>query len=198
MHKRDKHFRYLILLFCWIFLFIGIACSQSGPISFSQNTNLLQDENYSGVSVAVVDLNGDGKDDILRYGQAKNLRVEFQNGPGQDFSSYFYGQLEGKAIWSSAVADVNRDGYNDIIAGGAYTKINLLTSNAGNSFTKSELDNSNIFTQGMNLVDMDNDGWLDIFACHDDGDSREYRNNRSGGFFYDPDFINTTTSPAFK
>ena len=37
---------------------------------------------------------------------------------------------------------------------------------------------------------------MDAFACHDDADSREFRNNGDGSFIFAPNMINTTTTPT--
>ena len=37
----------------------------SNTVTFSDNTNLLNGNHYSGVAIAVSDMNGDGLDDII-------------------------------------------------------------------------------------------------------------------------------------
>src|SRR5690606_20899733 len=82
-------------------------------------------------------------------------------------------------------------GFNDFIAGGAYNNIKVLTANStGTDYTLSLLTNS-IFVQGTNFADINNDGWVDLFACHDDADSLSFRNLGSGTFTLDHGLINT-------
>ena len=48
-----------------------------------------------------------------------------------------------------------------------------------------------IFLQGVNFSDINNDGNLDIFACHDVGPSRIYLGDGNGDFERDTTLINT-------
>ena len=166
-------------------------------VSFSDQTSLLVNANYSGVAMAVVDMNGDKKDDIVRYNQAKELNIKYQTSAGQNFGTYNYGAVSNARQWSTTVADVDQNGYNDILSGGAYDNVKIYRNNNGNnSFTLENIPNSNQFIQGSNFVDINNDGWVDVFACHDDAESRPYQNNQNGTFSYNGSLISTPTSPT--
>jgi len=143
--------------------------------------------------MAIVDMNGDDKDDIVHFNNARNLNIEYQQAPNANFTNFNYGDLSTSNEWSTCIADVDQNGYNDILAGGAYNNIQILKANgSGSNYTASTLPSSNIFLQGSNFVDIDNDGWVDVFACHDDADSRNYRNTQDGNFVFDNSLINTT------
>src|SRR5690606_20866505 len=43
----------------------------------------------------------------------------------------------------------------------------------------------NIFSQRTNFVDINNDGHLDLFVCHDTEQSHAYRNNGAGSLLFD-------------
>ncbi len=171
--------------------------SDTSAVAFTDATNLLQQDNYSGLAMAVVDMNNDGKDDIVQFNQGRSMRVQYQNAAGQGFSSYTFGQVSNQNQWSAAIADVDQNGYNDVLCGGAYDNVRVITNGNGNdSYTLQTLPNSNIFIQGSNFVDINNDGWADIFACHDDAQSRAYQNNQDGTFNFNADLISTITTPA--
>jgi len=166
-------------------------------VSFTDGTSLIGQDNYSGLPMGVIDMNGDGKDDIVQFNLAKNLRIQYQNTDGQTFTSYNYGQVSNSNQWSTAVADFDQNGYNDILSGGAYDRLKIISNNDGNSsYSSTILPDSNIFIQGSNFVDINNDGWADIFACHDDGQSRAYDNNQNGTFSFDAELIRTVTTPS--
>ncbi len=169
----------------------------SDTVAFTDGTNLIAQDNFSGLAMGVIDMNGDGKDDIVQFNSARNLRIQYQNTPGQAFTSYSYGQVSSRNQWSTAIADFDQNGYNDILSGGAYDELKIITNNNGNdSFSLAILPSSNIFIQGSNFVDIDNDGWADIFACHDDAESRAYQNNQDGTFSFDENLLSTETDPA--
>lgn len=169
----------------------------SNTVAFTDGTSLIGQDNFSGLAMGVIDMNGDGKDDIVQFNAARNLRIQYQNAPGQVFSTYDYGQVSNRNQWSTAIADFDQNGYNDILSGGAYDNLKIITNNNGDdSFSLAILPESNIFIQGSNFADINNDGWADIFACHDDAESRAYQNNQDGTFDFNADLISTETDPS--
>jgi len=101
-----------------------------GQISFSDQTSLLSEPIFnSGVAIGVVDMNGDGLDDIVRYNQGRDLNIEYQNAPNSLFSNYNFGNVHTSSEWSTCVADIDGNGYNDILVGGAYDDVKILTAN---------------------------------------------------------------------
>lgn len=178
----------LLLLLWW-------NTSALAQFSFSNRTNLLANQGVrSGAPMAVVDMNGDGLDDIVRLDDTEDLVIDYQTGSNMAFSGYSYGPTFGSQ-WSICVADVDGNGYNDILTGGAYNGLKLLKANAtGTDYTLEVINILPIFLQGSNFADINNDGNIDIFACHDDGVSQAYRNNGSGGFTYDPEMIDPVST----
>lgn len=167
------------LLFGTIFLLPILGFSQ---VTFTNSNSKLVNPNLkSGVAIGVADMNGDGLDDIIRLDYARNLQIEHQNTSG-NFSLLNYGNLAGSGNeWGMCIADVDENGYNDIFVGGAYNGKKLLTANStGTNYTSTTLSGTNIFIQNVNFADIDNNGTIDIFACHDEGVSSAFNNNGSG------------------
>lgn len=181
-----------------IFLFVVFVFITSfSQIAFTDETaSLLRDTSISSfIAVAISDMNGDGLNDIIRLNDGMILSIEYQEEPDSIFSTYLFGQTSNWKEWSICIADVDKNGYNDILLGGEYNKLKLLKANdQGNDYTLEELENSQIFVQGSNFVDIDNDGLVDIFACHDDGLSFPYSNNGLGNFNYNIGLINTSST----
>ena len=48
---------------------------------------------------------------------------------------------------------------------------------------------------GFGIADIDNDGFVDVFSCHDDAKSKIYLNN-GDGTFEESEIIDLTTTPA--
>jgi hypothetical protein len=188
------------------FLLIPLAtacllCCTSTPsqsqVSFTDNSNLLQTPGalFSGIAVAISDMNGDGLDDVIRLNNGSLLSIDYQTLPGQAFGHFTHGNLPGEA-WAVAVADANNDGFCDILSGGFYDGMKVLTAqNSASSYQQQILPGNSIFAQGSNFADINNDGWVDVFACHDDGESRIWANNGDGTFSAADNWIDMATTP---
>ena len=176
-------------------LMLSFACVGSTHAqTFTDRTSLLPNPNFhSGVAMGVADMNGDGLDDIVRLNEASDLSIEYQEATGAAFSNLSYGDIGSGSEWSLCISDVDRNGFNDLVVGGFYNDLKLLKASAsGDSYTQSNLPNSDIFLQGSNFVDINNDGWIDVFACHDDAESHNYRNLGDGNFVFDNSLIDTS------
>ncbi len=174
----------------WQLLLVLALCSKSLMAQFSfsdQSSWLANPTTKSGGPIGVSDMNGDGIDDIVRLDLNQTLRIDYQVPGG--FTGFTFGQALGSQ-WSLCVADVDGNGYNDIFSGGAYNGLKLLKANAtGTNYTLTNIPSSAIFLQGSNFADINNDGKIDIFACHDDGISKAYRNTGNGNFTEDASLI---------
>jgi hypothetical protein len=166
-------------------------------IPFSNGNSGLTTTNFhSGVPMGIADMNGDWLDDIVRLENRRDLYINYQQSLG-GFAETNHGQIGSGSHWSMCIADVDENGYNDIMAGGAYNDLHLYRANGtGTAFTSGTLPSPNIFLQGSNFADINNDGHIDIFACHDDAESNKYKGDGTGTFVYSPGLINTTTSPS--
>lgn len=184
-----------ILSFCLLFLF-GTALS--AQINFTNQKKLLNPVNqYNGVAMAVVDMNSDGRDDIVRLNQANLLSIEFQNAPNAPFEHLEIGPVSGANIWGVCAADIDNNGKPDVLLGGSYNGIFVARANAdASAYTLSTLTAPGTFVQGVNYADINNDGWLDAFVCHDDGPSRFFMNDGTGALNYNPNVMDYTTVPA--
>lgn len=143
----------------------------------------------SGVAIGVADMDRDGLDDIVRLNNAQDLEIEYQQ-PDGSFVQFNYGAVGGFS-WAIALGDVNNDGYRDIFTGGAYNGLKILIANEdGTDFSQSTVNQPQVFVQCTNFADIDNDGALDLFVCHDDGLSAPLANDGNGNFTHDTTLIN--------
>lgn len=170
----------------------------SRDIAFADSSHLLPDStSASGVAMGVTDMNNDGKDDIIRLKNTRDLSIDYQEDPGGEFTSLYVGNASFINQWGMAIGDTDNNGYPEIITGGYFDGLHYFQANSnGSSYTKTTFSNPSIFLQAINFVDIDDDGLLDIFACHDIGSNATFRNTGNGVMSYDSSLIDTSTTPA--
>ncbi|HEY0977007.1 MAG TPA: FG-GAP-like repeat-containing protein [Flavobacteriales bacterium] len=178
----------------------ALALTLSVPVvaqpTFTDRTDLLADITHSGNCVGVTDMNGDGLDDIATLDQGRVLVVYYQRTNGT-FDRVSYGAIANDNQWGFALGDTDNDGHKDLIAGGHYDNVHHLRISAeGVAEPVSDLNNSQLYAQCMNMMDADNDGWLDGFSCHDDGAPKIWTNAAQNGTLTYTDLMDFTSTPA--
>ncbi len=159
--------------------------------SFTKNTTAMDLQNFhSGVAIAVVDVNGDGRDDVAHLSQGTDLFIEYQQTDGS-FVTQYVGPMSSSSEWMICAGDADNNGITDFFTGGAYNDIKLAMANQdGSNYSIAPLPGPGLFAQGSNFADINNDGWLDVFVCHDDGESRIWGNDGTGNFVQEDSWIN--------
>ena len=178
-------------------LLIGcMQLSASMAQSFTLSTSILTNQSArSGGCVGIADMDGDGLDDLILLHQSKTLSIDYQTADGS-FTSYAYGNVSNSSQWGMAVGDVDNDGHKDLVSGGNGDGVHFVEISGRGVYTPvTNLNNGSMFMQCMNMMDMNNDGWLDVFGCHDNAAPRTWLNNGSGSLTYNA-WINYATSPS--
>ena len=172
------------------------SMAAQSQITFTNaNARLSTSTFNSGVGISVLDMNGDGLDDIARMNQGYVLQVQNQR-VGQSFAAVSGVSMGNSSAWSMVVGDVNGDGYRDVIAGfGSSATLSKSTGSGTGFAAATALPSSNFFLQNMNCMDVDNDGDIDIFGCNDNGESKIWVNNGSGTFTVS-NIINFDVTPS--
>lgn len=148
---------------------------------------------YSAYCIGVSDVNGDFKDDLLFVNNASNLHIGYQGGQDNLYQVENVGNIPGGDPWTLHAADLDNDGHNEVMVSGFYDGLKVYGIDDG-AFSLRQISSSNFFAQGSNAADIDNDGMLDVFVCHDDGESVTFRNDGTG-MLVETDMIDMKTNP---
>ena len=169
-----------------------LGASVMAQVSFINQGSLLG--NYSDSSEVGVDMNGDYLDDYVRVSQ-NGIGIDYQL-PDQTFNSVWIAMsIQNVPNWSIAAGDLDKNGYNDLVLGNG-SRVSFLLANAdGTEYTLQDFPEF-IFSQRSTMADIDNDGDLDAFVCHDVDLSHPYRNDGSGNMTLDQTLIETINAPG--
>jgi len=157
-----------------------------GPVNF---TTLLSSRiNFStesitvnGYDLAVVDMNGDFLDDIVGV-SSTNVNIQQQNSDGS-FTPLNITTPNANFLpsWSMAAADFDANGKTDLLYGSGSGVTFMKANDQGNGFTEqSTTSEQYTFSQRSNFVDINNDGKLDAFVCHDVEPNVYFMNDEEG------------------
>ncbi|AXG68840.1 repeat domain in Vibrio, Colwellia, Bradyrhizobium and Shewanella [Kordia sp. SMS9] len=150
------------------------------PATFTTST-----VSTSGSQRAAVDMNGDFLDDVVSI-SSTNINIFYQQASGglsTTPTNITTTAADFTPSWSLAAADYDRNGFTDLLYGGG-SGVTFMRANAtGTAFT--EISGSEyVFSQRSNFVDLNNDGNLDAFVCHDVDPNVYYTNDGNGNLTF--------------
>lgn len=142
------------------------------PIEFSFQSIPINNGS-NGNEIGIVDMDGDFLDDIVTASNSK-LRIYKQ----QDNFSETEINISAtySPSWSIAAGDIDKNGFNDLLFGNGSGVTFMKANSTGTAYTETS-GGEYIFSQRSNFVDINNDGHLDAFVCHDVAPNFRYINN---------------------
>ena len=156
-----------------------VSKGTSLPVTFNETII-----NNSNPICCVVDMNNDFLDDIVSVATNQMTIMYQQTNGGFNNQNFALSPNVKIADWSIASGDMDKNNYNDIALGNS-DRVTIIKANAtGTAYTPTEFP-QNIFSQKVNFVDINNDGNLDLWVCHDTAQSFAYRNDGSGNLVLD-------------
>lgn len=170
-----------------------ISVGVSGFSQFEFKEAIFQKTFFSGIPISMTDINGDYTDDLIVLDQGKRLWIGLNSGQGH----YFWNNLNAESnsvLWSVNIADLDRNGYQDIILGGSNDGIKVYYQYQ-QGFQKVGLDQSLFFSQSATVYDINRDGWMDYTICDDNAKSKVYI-NRKGILELDTNLIQLGLTPS--
>ncbi len=163
-----------------------------GIVSYSQVSFTNQSGSigsYPVYSSAGLDVNGDHLDDYVRITES-GIGIDYQQADGSFTSIFIDKVIQNPPTWSIAAGDIDENGYTDFVLGYGNAVSFLFANSDGTDYTEVTFPQY-IFSQRSNMVDIDNDGDLDAFVCHDVDESHPYRNDGNQNMVLDQTLIQT-------
>ncbi len=177
------------------FMLVAFA-SHAQQIAFTNANSLITTATHSGCCVTVVDVNSDGLDDILIMDQSKTLVLELQNRDGSYTRTSLGTVTDNARVWGMAAADVDHNGWKDVVTGSGSPYLFKLSSSGGVvSATITQLGGS-YFVQNVLFGDFNNDGWVDLEVNDDDDYAKIYQNDGTGNLNLSTSLIHTEINPG--
>jgi hypothetical protein len=121
---------------------------------------------FGSYSIAISDMNGDYLDDIVTVSEGE-IQIHYQQ-PGGGFTPVTIATdlADFLPTWSIAIADYDKNGFNDLLYGGG-SGVTFMRANATGTAFEEISGTEYVFSQRSNFIDINNDGHLDAFVCHD-------------------------------
>ncbi len=170
----------------------------SGAFSFDLHHLIVMPLTFTSVTIdgaagiqGAVDMNNDGRDDAVMPGY-----TSFDIGYQEDLAAYTVTNYPttaaaNTASWSFAVGDWDSNGHRDLLYGGGSGATFMNASADGLSYTQNTFPQY-IFCQRTNFVDLNNDGNLDAFSCHDVDANVGFLNDGNGNLVFTQGGYGTT------
>jgi hypothetical protein len=156
----------------------GLWMNSNAQLSFTSESVPTE----GSYKMCVVDMNGDFLDDIVSVNNT-NINVLMQTETGFNAVNFTTSNADNMPGWSFAAGDFNGDGYNDLLYGGGSGATFMMSDGTGNGYIEKSPGNY-IFSQRSNFVDINSDGHLDAFVCHDVAPNVFYLNDGSNNLVY--------------
>ena len=137
-----------------------------------------QPVNGFGFSAGAVDMNNDFLDDFVTA-NTSTIRIYYQQAGGGFDLVDIPAIASNSPSWSIAAGDLDGNGYNDLLYGGG-SGVSFMIANSDGSAYGETTSPEFVFSQRSNFVDINNDGALDAFVCHDVAPNVYYINNGDG------------------
>jgi hypothetical protein len=175
-----------------------------GKGHFSNKKDFFVQKLYNKSCVAVADIDHDGDEDIFIGTLANTLANEFgmpvtsylllNDGKGKfDVATFNTIQLSDiGTVTSARFADLNQDGWPDLIITGEWMSVKIFMNNQG-KFTESDIPHSSGLWQTLEIADVNGDGFPDILAGNWGHNSKLWSGKNGPLKLYIKDFDNNGT-----
>lgn len=157
----------------------GTTTPPTSRVTFTAQSNTDLTGSYRN---CIVDMNNDFLDDLVTISNG-NIKVLFQTPTGFNTVIYQTATTNFLPTWSVAAGDIDKNGFNDLVYGGGQGVAFVRANSDGSAYTLSSTSQY-VFSQRSNFVDINNDGHMDAFVCHDVAPNVFYINDGNGNLTF--------------
>ncbi|MDH4471985.1 MAG: FG-GAP-like repeat-containing protein [Fluviicola sp.] len=167
----------------FLLLALGFPIMSMAQVTFTATNYNQIPSGWPSYNLATVDMNGDYLDDIVVV-SATEITILYQQAAGGFTSTTITTtNADYTPDWSMAVGDIDKNGFNDLLYGSGGGVTFMKANATGTAYTETSF-NEYVFSQRTNFVDINNDGHLDAFVCHDVAPNVYYINDGSGNLTF--------------
>jgi len=178
-----------------LFIFGAKANAQNFPKFINKTKTYVSQGSNSTMPGGMADINGDLVDDLVVLNKGTRLTIGLGSSDNLPlFTLPVISTRSNIPEFSLTVGDLTNNGFPEVVTAGISGFINVFSNN-NNVFTNNSLF-SDVYAQASNLLDINNDGWLDLFVCDDIGPSKVFINDQNGNLNLVPNYIDFSTIPA--
>jgi hypothetical protein len=154
------------------------------PVVFVDESWRLEHPVSSDFSLAVSDLNGDYRDDVVRAtGDSLHFTLQYKKDE-LHYLSDFAVLAKPFNIWTTNIADLDNDGYNEVLISGNRSGISAFSYVPSlMSFEPLQHLASDHYAQGSSISDVTGNGMLDYLVSNDTGNNILFENDNKGFLF---------------
>jgi len=165
----------------------SVTLHMNNSMSFS--SQILDSFAFFESDIDVVDLDNDNNLDIVAIG-GTTLKVYHNDGMANFTSQTITGPIED--FFDITISDIDADGFEDVITGGS--NISVYKNNNGTLSYDAVRSNQipSTFNLFVRLVDIDNDGDVDLFSENDNSTGIRWMKNDGNGNFTNLQIIDPT------
>jgi len=122
-------------------------------------------------------MNNDLRDDIVVLDKGRQVHILYQDFSGKKLIQKKIATLDSVGYWSVVAFDIDNDGDKDLCFGTEEDELKVLYQDV-NSWRLTRIPAFDLYSQGMNAVDINEDGWTDLFVCNDIGFNAVFINDQ--------------------
>jgi hypothetical protein len=137
----------------------------------------------SGFVLAALDMNGDFLDDVVAV-EGNTIDINYQQaGGGFEHQTISVSSVAYSPSWSLAGGDLDGNGFNDLLYADGSGVSFIWANDDGTGYSETH-ENQYVFCQRSNMADINGDGHLDAFVCHDIEPNVYYINDGLGNLTF--------------